>query len=330
MKSFLPNKIPLLLMVFFTVGLYHTSNSQMIYGFKAGYAMNKLTGGDLNGGVNYHKQVSGGVILGYKFRTDFCFQSEILFNQAGMNQQFIEVNKNQQFDQASGKTLSTDTTFKHINELTLNYVTVPLLLKKSFSFKAGIIPYQRNTSILDFDIFAGPYVSYLISANGDFNTKIMVQKTSDNVVTETPVKERAIDRSVPAEKAHDGFFIGQNNTIVKADSSLPPAGYLAMYLPARAALNKGLSKLDVGVTVGLGFSIETSSHSKLTFDVRYSMGLLTIDKEYFSDIEYKYKSGGSESIGGWPGGAKLTKTITKANIKNSGFGAFLGYLIYLK
>jgi hypothetical protein len=283
-----------------------SSYSQLTYGFKAGYGMNKLSGGDLYGGINWKSGVTGGLIIGYKFKTDFNFQSEILFDQSGMNQKFIQINRTVH-DEGLDR-ISEDSTFTYDNSLNLTYVKVPLLLKKSFSFKGGTYPFLRSTSTIDLDVFAGPYVSYLISASSKFSTKVAVKtyKNGTNTKTET---ETAIN-----DKYHNSFHIGQSGD---TSSLIPPE-----FLQPRPALSDGIAKLDVGISVGLGLSFELNARSKLTIDARYSMGLLSIDNGYFSNKIYTLYTLPDGSTG-------YKATVNKLDLKNSSINAFLGYIIYL-
>jgi hypothetical protein len=325
MKYFTAQKVILFsLLIFFAFSNINQSYGQFIYGIKAGYGINTLKGSDLYGGINYRKSFTGGLVLGYKFRTDFCFQGELLYNPAGMNQKFIQINRTQFFDQATGHLISNDSTFKFNNNLKLNYITVPLLFKKSFSFKAGIGPFQRNSSVIDFDIFVGPYVSYLLGAQADFDTKVSIVVTDNGVVNSTEAEKPMNDAE------HNSFKTGQKNTYSRVGDTLnlPSTAYL-MAFAKRAGLKDGLSKLDVGLTAGLGLSIELSANSKLTFDARFSKGFLSIDKEYFSDINFEFAPGGSIPTG-LPPGAKVSKKITKKNITNQAINIFVGYVIYLK
>ena len=268
------------------------SFGQWILGVKAGFVNTKLTGADVYGGMNYKGGFEGGVVISKKLKVDFGFESGIFYSMAGVNQKYIEQNIVSYQDPVTQQIVKKDSTFRHINSLSLSYVKVPLMLRKSISIKGkNLYPYHRKISITDIDIMIGPYVSYLLSASEALDTKVAVTETRDGVPQPDGTKPEGPIK--PEDTYHKTFGIGQ------------------------------------GIKVNLPADRTLSSSSKLTIGGNYSMGLLSIDKEYFSNLEYTITPGGSTDIGtGTP--VSITSKATKMDIKNSSIGAYIGFVKYLR
>jgi hypothetical protein len=305
------------------------SFGQWILGAKAGYVNSKLTGGDVYGGMNYKGGIEAGVVISKKLKVDFGFESGIFYSMAGVNQKYIEQNIVSYQDPVTQQIVKKDSTFRHTSSLSLSYIKVPLMLRKSISIKGkNLYPYHRKISITDIDIMIGPYVSYLLSASATLDTKVAVTETRDGVPQPDGTKPEGPIK--PEDTYHKTFGIGQGIKVnLPADSSVPGGTYIYQYLPKRADLSNGLSKIDVGVVAAVGLSIELSSSSKLTIGGNYSMGLLSIDKEYFSNLVYTVTPGGSTDIGtGTP--VSISSKATKMDIKNTSIGAYIGFVKYLR
>jgi hypothetical protein len=198
------------------------------------------------------------------------------------------------------------------------------MLRKSISIKGkNVYPYRRKISLTDIDIMAGPYVAYMISASENLDTKVSVQNTDNGVVTATEAERGLTDYY------HKTMGIGKQVKITSKDSlAIPVSPAIYPYLPDRAGISTGLNKFDVGVTASIGMSFELSPDVKLNIGGNYSMGLLTIDKEYYSNLEYIIVP----DISGSPdiNLAKITKEVTKVDLKNTGFGFYIGVVKYMK
>lgn len=313
------------------------SYGQWILGIKAGYVSTKLTGADvyvLNSqpkanGMNWKPGFEAGMVISKKLKVDFAFESGIFYSQAGVNQKYIHINKVYYQDPSTGVRVSDDSTYRYDNSLSLNYIKIPLMLRKSFSIRgSNLYPYRRKISITDIDIMVGPYVSYLLSASAAFSTKVSVIHTEDDkIIPGLSKSETGLN-----DPQYLSFNIGRDtiNQVITTDPSIPGGSSLNPYLPKRADLNKGLSKFDVGIVAAVGLSIELSPDSKLMFGGNYSMGLLTIDKEYFSNLQYTVSLGGTTDIGtGTP--VSISKKVSrKMDLKNTGMGFYLAYVKYLK
>jgi len=199
------------------------------------------------------------------------------------------------------------------------------MLRKSFSIKGkNVYPYRRKISLTDIDVMVGPYVAYMISASENLDTKVSVQNTDNGVVTATEAEKGLTDAY------HKSMSIGKGVTIRSTDTLTIPVGpYLYPFLPQRASINKGLNKFDVGIAAALGLSFELSPDVKLNIGGNYSMGLVTIDKEYYSNLTYTVTPGGSVNRGGGTM-ASISKKATKVDLKNSGFGFYIGVVKYMK
>lgn len=308
-KSFLP----LLLMIFL---LGNVSDAQLFYGIKGGLNLSKLGGGDTYGGMNYKMGPIGGITIGYKIRTDFNLQGEILYSSWGVNQKYIIEETIETVENDSQKFTYNKKVYD--NSLDLTYIHVPLLVKKSFSFKGGVYPYQRAISMVDIDFFVGPSVSYLLSSSVDLSTKVY---TTETLGTTTTVQ--------PERNGVESFGIGQNYTFVSSDTNQYSNDYFAEYEASAPSASSGLASIDVGVVAGAGLSFEVSPRSKLTIGARYNMGFLTIDKEYFNDVTYTFApdAEGPVVVGG--NSFSITEKRTKVDLKNQGVSFHLGYIHYI-
>jgi hypothetical protein len=271
--------------------------------------------------MNYKPSIEAGIYVGKKFKVDFGFSSGVFFTTAGVNQKFVQINRYSWFD-GDGKLNTSDSSFRYDNSLSLTYIKVPLMLRWSYSFKGGIYPYMRKIGITDIDLMVGPYVSYLLSASKNLSTKVSVINTLDNVITSTEPEEGIND------PYHNSFKIGGGTYIDRTDSNvLPGPAYLAQYVPSRPDVSDGLNKLDVGISISLGISFELTPNDKLMIGGNYSMGLLSIDKEYFADVTHTFSPGGSINIG--TGTASLNSTYEKKDLKNDRLGFYLAVVKYL-
>ncbi|MBL6962625.1 MAG: PorT family protein [Bacteroidetes bacterium] len=308
----------LLFVTLFVLGISLGTQAQFFYGVTGGYNGYKLTG-DTYGGMNYLNAPSFGAILGYKLKIDFNLQAEILYIDKGVHQLFTH---QQTLTTTEFDTIVTTLDIKkYDNELKLSYLEIPLLIKKSFSLRGGVFPYDRKTGKLDFDIFIGPYFGYRFGSS----TKMKVLRTRDitkDGIT-TPGTETNYDST--------SFFMGQNVTITRTDSTYNE-DFFSNDVPNYPSIS-GLNAIDAGITAGIGFSIEVSENSKFTVDGRYSMGLLTIDKTYFNDVDFLFSS--------FPVTNGVPVTIaannfyrverrTKIDLRNTGMGVYVGYIYFLR
>lgn len=304
------------------------SYGQWILGLKAGLNYCKIDGKDIYGGMNYKPCVEAGFVISKKLKVDFALESGLFFSQTGVNQKFISITRTS-YDSV-GHRMSDDSTFRVSNSLSLNYVKLPLMLRKSFSIKGkNIYPFRRKISLTDIDIMVGPYVAYMISATETFDTKVSVQKTKDGVPNGTPNAERGLN-----DQYHLSFNIGRDtlNQIISTDLGMIAVSTdLYPYLPKRATIQKGLNRLDVGLTAALGLSFELSPDMKLNIGGNYSMGFLSIDKEYYSDLTYTVSPGGNINYKGTGQLISISKKVKrKMDLKNTGFGFYVGVVKYLK
>ncbi|MBT3423411.1 MAG: PorT family protein [Bacteroidetes bacterium] len=307
----------LLFVSLFVLGIALSSQAQLFYGFKGGYTGYKLSG-DTYGGINSLKSPSGGAILGYKMKIDFSIQGEFLYVNKGVHQLFTHQKTVHSFESDTTPVTILDTK-KYDNSLTLSYIEVPILFKKSFSFKGGVFPYDRKTGKLDLDIFLGPYMGYRFGSSNKLTT---VWKQDVTIYNNTTA-------GVEANYDTTSFFIGQDVTITRVDTSFPEALFLN-YIPKDKPSISGLSSFDAGITAGIGFSLEISENSKFTIDARYSVGILSIDKTYFNDVEYEFSPSttGDLTIAG--NKFAMVERRTKVDLKNTGMGVYLGYIYFLR
>jgi hypothetical protein len=305
----------LVLLFLFVTGLSLSSQAQFFYGFTAGYNGYKLMG-DTYGGINYMQAPSGGAIIGYKFLTDLNLQAELLYIDKGVHQTFTHQRTIYSFKNDTTQVITLDNK-KYDNTLKLSYIEVPVFIKKSFSFKGGVFPYDRKIGKLDFDIFVGPYFAYRFGSSAKMTTLWQQDVTMSGTTTQNP------------EKNYDttSFFMGQNVTISRTDTSYPEALFVTN-VPTNNPSISGLSAIDAGITAGIGFSLEVSEKSKITLDARYSMGFLTIDKTYFNDVDYQYSPGGDITIAG--NQFSRIETRSKIDLRNTGMGVYLGYIFFIR
>jgi len=293
-------------------------NAQFFYGVKAGYTGYKLMGKDVYGGMNYVYGPSGGFIFGVKFKTDFNLQSEILYTTKGVHQLFTHKQIIHSFENDTTPVDITDYK-KYDNVLKTQYVEIPILIKKSISFRGGIAPYDRKIGKLDFDMFLGPYFGYRFGSSVNMSTRWIQDKTIYGEVT--PGTETVFDTN--------SFYMGRNVTVLSADTTTYPT---AMFLPFSPGAEKfssaGLNAIDLGLIAGIGFSYEVSQTSKLTFDARYSIGMLSIDKTYFNNVTHTFVADNSGTLEIASQFFSITTARTKVDVKNSGFGLYLGFIHY--
>lgn len=307
----------------FSSMLFNISHAQQWFlGGKAGLTSFKINGSDTYGGINYKYGANIGLVFGYKIITDLNIQAELLYTQAGFKQKFTEeiITNNQ--DPATGAPIVNDTSTKYNNSLTLSYIQIPILIKKSFSFKGGVQPYRKEYSIVDFDIYAGPYFGYLISPSASFSSLVSATKTVNDTL-------RGTMGATDISAAHS-FRMGQQlNVKITNDSLHLTAAEVLATLSNDRSLPKGLNSIDVGMVFGGGFSFELSSNVKLFIDARYTMGLFTIDKTYFSNTTYSISPGGASdpAIGGVH--YKESVSTQKLDLKSTGLTFNIGFIKYL-
>ncbi|HPD64799.1 MAG TPA: outer membrane beta-barrel protein [Bacteroidia bacterium] len=307
------------LMLLLSAVIAQHASAQLVYGVKAGYTGYKLTGSDVYGGMNYVYNPSFGANLGIKFTTDFQLQFEFLYLTKGVHQLFTHKQTIHAFEQDTVQITIADVK-KYDNTLKMNYLEVPVYLRKSFSLKGGVWPYDRKIGRVDFDLFLGGYFGYRFGGTVS-QTTLWKQDITKRGIT-TPGTEVKYDTN--------SFFIGQNITITSVDSTYPKEMFIPYVPTNKPSASKDLAPFDAGIIVGAGFSLEVSEHAKLTLDMRYTMGLLTIDKTYFNDIEYLFTPDGSGLIQIAGNNFSMTTRRTKMDVKNSGIGLFLGYTYYLE
>jgi hypothetical protein len=319
------------LLTFFTLAILVTvpsiSFGQWILGVRGGFVNSKLQNTpDVYGGNNYKGGAEVGIVISKKLKVDFAFESGIFFSQAGFHQLFNQENKETYYHPVTNARITVDSFFRYDNTLSLNYLKIPLMLRKSISIKgSNLYPYRRKISITDIDIMFGPYVAYMMSSSASFDTKVSVKTIEDGTVTST-VPETGMN-----DPYHQSFKIGQGVTITSTDPTTIPVGpNLYPFLPARASLSEGLNKFDAGIMAAVGLSFELSSSVKLMLGGNYSMGLLTFDKEYFSDLEYVVSPGGTIDIGGGTM-VSISKNVSKKmELKNTSLGAYVAVVKYFK
>jgi hypothetical protein len=298
------------------------AHAQHYAGIKAGMGNFNISGADTYGGMNYKSSTSFGGIYGFKFQTDLALQVELLYTTKGSSQQWTRIDHYSftRFDTIKG---NRDETFKFNNQYDISYLEVPILLKKSFSIKlGGVMPYKRTISKIDIDVFLGPYVAYMMGSNIKFSTSFesLTQVSGENDI-------RLSGSPDSLNSAGMGGY-----TVSATDTSF--FGTAAFQTRAKQLYNDelanrsgdDLSKLDIGFVFGGGFSIELNHKSKVTFDIRSTMGLFTIDNTYFNDIEYEFSPGAN------PGNIEeynVTENRTKMDLKNKGIAFYLGYFIFL-
>lgn len=322
MKKGLYKSLAIIFFLLFSAGLGNISYAQLYMGGKAGVTSFKLKGGDTYGGINNKYGANVGFIMGYKLQTDFNLQGELLFVQKGMHQLFTEhVITNTQGP--GGIPITYDTTTKYDNSLTLSYIEMPLMVKKSFSFKGGILPYRRETGIIDFDLYGGIYVGYLLSPAASFSSLQSAFRKENDTIRESIADIEQV--------SYHSFRVGQGMSVQIMDSTMGVTPEVAAtYINDARDIKKGLFSIDAGILVGAGFSFEITGNSKLFIDCRYSMGFLTIDKTYFNDNKYLIYPGGENdpTMGGIP--YKKTVVHTKKDLKNAGLALSAGYIMYLR
>ncbi len=295
------------------------AKAQFYYGGTAGYLNSTAFGTDAFGGMNYMPGMSVGMNMGFKIVTDLNFQWEVLYSTKGFNQKFIIKDLVNAYENDTTEILRTITK-QHTNQLKLSYVEVPIYLKKSFSFKGGIFPYDRKVSKTDFDLFIGAYVGYLMSANSTLKATRQVTKTSKTTTTTGETTDTA-----------SSFMIGQAKTVemLTADDSASQSTLLALLPSSTPSLSGGLNSIDVGIVLGAGFSVELSPTTKFYINARYSMGVLSIDKTYFNNTANFFipNNAGEYTING--SNYSLTSTSTKIDLRNKGVGVYIGFIHYI-
>jgi len=294
------------------------ADAQINYGIKAGYTGYKLTGSDVYGGMNYVYNPAFGGSFGIKFKTDFQLVAEINYVTKGVHQLFTtqQTIHSFEFDTVPVKTLDYK---KYNNTLKTTYVDLPILLKKSFSFKGGVWPYDRKIGKVDFDLILGGYFGYRIGGSASLSTMWKQDITKKNITT--PGTEIKYDTT--------GFYIGQKVKITSVDTTYPKELFTNYVPTSKPNASKDLSSFDAGIIAGLGMSVEVNDRSKISLEFRYSMGLLTVDKTYFNNVEYLFTPGAGAILIGTESFAMTTRR-TKMDVKNNGIGLFLGYTIYVQ
>ncbi len=312
-------KIVLSAIVILLMAGVQPSHAQFFYGATAGYLNSTGYGNDVFGGMNYMGGISAGLTMGFKIVTDFNVQWDLVYSTKGFNQKFIIKDLINAYENDTIQILRT-VTKQHTNQLKLTYVEMPLYLKKSFSFKGGVFPYDRTISKWDFDILVGPYVGYLLGSTASLKATRQVTKESAYGVTTGEVTDTA-----------STFMIGQKVSAVLMSSSdtASQATLLALLPKDSPSLSGGLNSIDVGFTVGAGFSLEVNETSKIFINARYSMGLMTIDKTYFNNVTYQFipDNAGPYLING--NNYSTVESRTKIDLKNKGFGIYFGFIHYL-
>lgn len=306
------------LLILLTTVLQNAS-AQLVYGVKAGYTGYKLTGSDVYGGMNYVYNPSFGANFGIKFKTDFQLQFELMYLTKGVHQLFIHKQTIHAFEQDTVQITINDQK-KYDNTLKTTYLEMPVYLRKSFSLKGGVWPYDRKVGRVDLDFFIGGYFGYRFGGTTKMST-LWKQDITKRGIT-TPGTEVIYDTT--------SFFIGQNISIVSVDSTYPKEMFIPYVPQNKPSASSDLAPFDAGILLGAGLSVEASEKSKITFDFRYSMGLMTIDKTYFNDITYYFTPDVSGLIQIAGNNFSMTTSRKKMDIKNSGIGFYIGYTIYLE
>lgn len=313
-------KVLILSLIFIWVA--STANAQFYFGVKGGYTGYKLTGQDVYGGMNNVFGPSGGAIVGFKIVTDFAIQTEILYQTKGVHQLFTRQQTIYGFQNDTTPVTILDQK-KYDNTLKMTYAEIPVLFKKSFSFKGGIFPYDRFISHTDIDFFIGPYFAYRLGAT----TKLSTMWKQD--VTKYGKTELGNEVKFDTNR----FFMGQKYSVASTDTVTYPTALFAGLKPnPQLNASSGLNSIDAGIIAGLGISIEVSETSKLTFDARFSKGFLSIDKTYFNNIKNTFEWDPTGTVGNVQVASKWfvqKSASTKSDLKNSGFGVYVGYIYYI-
>jgi len=297
----------------------NTANAQLTYGFKAGYTGYKLTGGDVYGGMNRVYNPAFGASIGVKFATDFHLIAEVNYITKGVHQLFTHQQTIHSFEFDTVAVTIADYK-KYDNTLKTTYIDVPIMLRKSLSLRGGVWPYDRKIGRVDVDLFLGGYFGYRIGGSASLSTtwKQDITKYGNT----TPGEYIQYDTT--------SFFIGQQATITSVDSTYPKELFVNSIPSGKPNASTDINSFDAGIIAGLGLSVEVTDKSKVSFDFRYTMGILSIDKTYFNDVEYIFTPDGSGSVVVAGNNFSMVTKRTKMDVKNSGIGFFLGYTMYVQ
>ena len=289
--------------------LFITSQSQAqtkwYLGGRAGPSLTNMVG-DFPGN-NYKLGYSGGATVGLAMGDDYNFsiQADLMASLKGFNQKYEEVATIED-DRVVSKT-----TTEFDNDLNLGYLELPITAKYSLTLGGGVFPYESRKGSFHIDFFAGPYVGYLFGAGASFNT------TQTNVVTFLDESGEKTNENKDEADIDGGKFRVKGRDAY----GLNPYGNIDTFsnvnIPSK--LTDGLSSIDIGVTAGLGISLDVGENGRLGLEGRFSRGMVSIDDGFFNSIE----------ITGFDDNFKPQFEYEQADIKNVNMAAYLSYVYYI-
>lgn len=265
------------------------SDSKWYLGAMAGPTATNVEG-DFSGN-NFKTGISGGASLGRSFgdNDNFKLQADFLFSLKGLNQTYEEVSTIEQ------DIVTSKTTTEFDNTLNLGYFEVPITARYSIPLGSGTFPYESRQGTTKLNIFAGPYVGYLIGAGAEFNTtrtSVVQFKNSEGEVTNENKNSGELEGGKFRVDGRNNF--GTNPGISIADQLSQYSGVEGFDQVIQnvkeqtpSSYSEGISSLDVGFTAGLGLSFKIGDNNRLGFEGRISQGMMTIDEDpgAFSSVE---------------------------------------------
>lgn len=283
---------------------------QMFLGGKVA-GSNTTIQGDLPGN-NYNQNLSGGLIVGYTFTEDdlFSIQSEIQYSMKGTNQQYKEVPDLANNADAEKIERQFD------NDLDLTYIEMPIMAKLSLALGSSTFPYGTGSGPFSIDLYAGPYVGYLMDAEA--TRMVTTTRTIENIqengetVEQTITTESNRGRFRTSNQFEDGISMPE---LINALENASEGNPFAEAISAPDDLKSGLSTLDVGLVGGIGMSLDVGDNSKITLDGRFSRGLMSIDDLYFNSIKFEVDENGMPTV-----------EQSQADLFNTAVSVNLGYI----
>lgn len=319
-----PKIFKLIPLFFFSLLLYiPAAHSQFYLGVQGGALMTNLEG-DVNiiwpgtypgtlqqevkgagSGANYKYGYSGGIVLGLRLNDFVSIQPELNSSLKGFNQKYTTVT------QAVFPDTAVMTKTEWDNTLDLMYGEVPILLKLSFSIGNGIFPYRPKKGPVDVEVFAGPYVAYRYGSAKSFSATTTITGYGSDTATST----------YSGSSSNGDFRLGGG---FDPEDTVGISQYFSSF-PVRPLFDAGLSVLDVGVTAGVGISIEVGDRGKLFVNGRYSKGFFTIDDGYFTDVVIKVDQEKLNDSDPEKKAQAISVTNVEKDITNVAFGVYFGY-----
>lgn len=253
---------------------------------------NSTLQGDLPGN-NFNRYYSGGLIVGYTFTEDdlLSVQSELQYSLKGTNQKFQEI------PQLSDDANAEEVFREFDNDLDLSYIEVPIMAKLSLSLGSSTFPYGTGSGPFNIDLYAGPYVGYLMDAEA--SRHVITTRTIENIredgetVQQTITTESNRGRFRIENQFEDGVSMPQ---IIESLKNAGEDDPIAQAFNYPEDVSNGLNSLDVGVTGGIGFSVEVGDNSTVTLDGRVSRGIFSVDDLYFNSIRVNNEGDGGPAV----------------------------------